>query len=358
MFRWNDLGGKRRTIYAKTLNELRQKKVEITNTEVFCGISWTSGKMTVRQLLEQYNQIKKNKITTTNRKEFLDGVLEKTSIMNMPISEVKTSIAKHYMMEISALGYSYGTVSTVKSYLSPAFQMAVEDDYITKNPFLFSLQYLIEDNRKVRTSISAEEEERYLEFVKNHKVFRRSYEDIVILLNTGMRVSELYGLTFKDIDMKNRRIYVNKQLQYIKREYHIMPPKSKAGVRTLAMNEITRKAFLKKFTESRPSVEYIIDGYSGFIFLNHNRLPKNRKNLRDTMANIRSCYKKMGLGEFSEITPHVLRHTFCSRMVDKGMDAKTLQIIMGHSDIGTTLNVYTHKTPEDVAREMERVANL
>jgi len=50
----------------------------------------------------------------------------------------------------------------------------------------------------------------------------------------------------------------------------------------------------------------------------------------------------------------VLRHTFCSRMVEKGMNVKTLQLVMGHSDISTTLDVYTHKKPDDVAKEMEQ----
>ena len=72
------------------------------------------------------------------------------------------------------------------------------------------------------------------------------------------------------------------------------------------------------------------------------------------MREVRKKHIELGLGELPQITPHVLRHTFCSRMVEKGMDVKTLQLVMGHSDISTTLDVYTHKEPDDVAKEMEQ----
>ena len=81
----------------------------------------------------------------------------------------------------------------MKAFLSPSFQLAVEDDYIVKNPFLFKLNKIIEDDRKERTSISVEKEQEYLDYVKNNAYFKKSYPDIVILLKTGMRVSELYG---------------------------------------------------------------------------------------------------------------------------------------------------------------------
>ena len=74
-----------------------------------------------------------------------------------------------------------------------------------------------------------------------------------------------------------------------------------------------------------------------------------------SMITIRNKAKELGAGDFSDISPHVLRHTFCSRMIEKGIHVKTLQLIMGHSDIGTTLNVYTHKDPEDAAKTMENI---
>lgn len=358
MYRWTDISDKRQTVYAKTLDELRHKELEVTKTEIISGVSYEKSNMTVEELLKQYIELKNVKITTRKKYDFFMSILGKMNILKIPIKDIRTSIAKRYMMDVSMLGYHYGTVQGVKGFLYSAFQLAVEDDYLVKNPFLFKLQGLVEDDRKERTCITQEEEERYLNFIKSHGWFEHCYEDIVILLHTGLRVSELYGLTFKDVDVANRRININKQLHYYDGQYMVLSPKSKAGNRVLAMDDAARKAFISKLSEKRPKVEQMVDGYTGFIFINHFGNPKVRRNLQKSMISIRKKYKELGLGEFSDITPHVLRHTFCSRMIEKGMDIKTLQLVMGHSDIGTTLNVYTHKTPEDVAKAMENIVNL
>lgn len=354
MYRWTDLSKKRQTIYARTLNELRQKELQVTRTEIISGVSWESNKITVRELIDRYLSLKKVRITTDQKYRYLINMLDKIQILDIPIKDIKTSLAKQYMITLSNMGYSYGTVQNAKTLLKPAFQMAVEDDYIVKNPFLFTLSNIIENDSKQRFSMSEEEEKHYIEFISNHGWFRHIYDDVVILLNTGMRVSELYGLTFKDVDLKNRRINVNKQLHRIEGKYVVLPPKSKAGNRILAMNDATRKAFINRRTEVRPKVEYVVDGYTGFVFINHLGFPKTRRNLEGSMREVRKKHIELGLGELPQITPHVLRHTFCSRMVEKGMNVKTLQLVMGHSDISTTLDVYTHKKPDDVAKEMEQ----
>lgn len=354
MYRWTDLSKKRQTIYARTLNELRQKELQVTRTEIISGVSWESNKITVRELIDRYLSLKKVRITTDQKYRYLINMLDKIQILDIPIKDIKTSLAKQYMITLSNMGYSYGTVQNAKTLLKPAFQMAVEDDYIVKNPFLFTLSNIIENDSKQRFSMSEEEVSHYIEFISNHGWFRHIYDDVVILLNTGMRVSELYGLTFKDVDIKNRRINVNKQLHRIDGKYVVLPPKSKAGNRILAMNDATRKAFMNKRTEVRNKVEYVIDGYTGFVFINHLGFPKTRRNLEGSMREVRKKHIELGLGELPQITPHVLRHTFCSRMVEKGMNVKTLQLVMGHSDISTTLDVYTHKKPDDVAKEMEQ----
>ena len=354
MYRWTDLSKKRQTIYARTLNKLRQKELQVTRTEIISGVSCEINKITVRELIERYLSLKKVRITTDQKYRYLINMLDKIQILDIPIKDIKTSLAKQYMITLSNMGYSYGTVQNAKTLLKPAFQMAVEDDYIVKNPFLFTLSNIIENDSKQRFSMSEEEVSHYIEFISNHGWFRHIYDDVVILLNTGMRVSELYGLTFKDVDLKNRRINVNKQLHRIEGKYVVLPPKSKAGNRILAMNDETRKAFMHKRTEVRPKVEYAIDGYTGFVFINHLGFPKTRRDLEGSMREVRKKHIKLGLGELPQITPHVLRHTFCSRMVEKGMNVKTLQLVMGHSDISTTLDVYTHKKPDDVAKEMEQ----
>lgn len=355
MYRWTDLSKKRQTIYANSLAELREKELEITRTEKISGLSWDKGKMTVSELVKLHREMNVAKATTRKKYEYYDTLMDKIGLSNVQIRDIKTSVAKSYMLRLSDMGYAYGTIQNFKASLSPAFQMAVEDDYIIKNPFHFELHHIIDDDRKERFALSEEQEKAYLEFVKNHGIFRHSYADILVLLNTGLRVSELYGLTFKDLDFKNNRIYVNKQLHYIDGEYVMLSPKSKAGTRVLAMTPEVREVLKEQYMKPRPTVQRVVDGHSGFVFINKHGNPKYRKNLQATMASIRDKYAELGLGDFSDVTPHVLRHTFCSRMIDKGIDVKTLQILMGHSDIGTTLDIYTHKDPEEVAKTMENL---
>ena len=76
------------------------------------------------------------------------------------------------------------------------------------------------------------------------------------------------------------------------------------------------------------------------------------------MQRILEKYNSIYRVQMPKITPHVCRHTFCSNMAKSGMNPKTLQYIMGHSDISVTLNTYTHLTFDDAQEELNRVINL
>ncbi len=353
MYRWNDLYGKRRTVYAKTINDLREKELEIEKAEKFSGVSTYESKTSILEFASMCKSIRKVKITTQKKRDWFLKVVERTGFGNLSLSDVKTSVAKRYLVSLNEeYGYHYGTVSAMKSFLHSIFQIAVEDDVLLKNPFEFRLEYLIYDDRKKRTALTPEQSRILLDAFYNDNWYRHSYEDVLILLNTGLRVSELYGLTFRDLDFKNGKIFINKQLHWIDGKYVLMSTKSKAGNRTLAMTDEVKMAFMRKAREPRPKTEYMIDGKSGFVFLNRAGVPKTRKNLSGTIRNIQSKHEE--LKDMPTITPHVLRHTFCTRMVEAKVDIKSLQLIMGHSDIGTTLNVYTHLDEDSVVQEMRK----
>ena len=106
-------------------------------------------------------------------------------------------------------------------------------------------------------------------------------------------------------------------------------------------------------SREKPKAEPVVSDakgrlYHGFLFLD-----KNGK----YMQHIREKYNKIYKVQMPDVTPHVCRHTFCSNMANSGMNPKTLQYIMGHSDIGVTLNTYTHIGYEDASREMKKVSN-
>lgn len=106
-------------------------------------------------------------------------------------------------------GYKQSTISTVQCVVRPAFEMAVDDDMIRKNPFKFKLSDVIPKDAFVRTALTREQQDLYLQFFQEYGG-GSYYDDIVILLGTGLRVSELYGLTKADLDFTRRCLYVRR----------------------------------------------------------------------------------------------------------------------------------------------------
>lgn len=211
-----------------------------------------------------------------------------------------------------------------------------------------------------REAVSRKQEREFLAFVKSDKHFSRYYEGIYILFKTGMRISEFTGLTVRDVDMKRRTININHQLQRTgNMQYVIETTKTNAGTRVLPMTDDVYECF-KTILENRkpPKVEPVIDGYSGFLYFDKNGRPMVAMHWEKYFQHICEKYNKIYKVQMPKITPHVCRHTYCSNMARSGMNPKTLQYLMGHSDIGVTLNTYTHLGYEDAKDELERMINI
>lgn len=242
-------------------------------------------------------------------------------------------------------------------YCAPAFQMAVEDDLLLKNPFEFKLASVIVNDSVTREALTREQERKFLEFVQNDKHFCRYYEGIYILFKTGMRISEFCGLTIHDIDLKERAINIDHQLVRTSgMEYIIQPPKTDSGIRTLPMTQGVYECF-KEILEKRPrpKVEPMVDGQTGFLYLDKNGRPMVALHWEKYFEHIVEKYNKIYLVQMPKVTPHVCGHTYCSIMVNSGMNLKNLQYLMGHSEIGVTMNTYTHTNYENAKAEVIRL---
>ena len=157
--------------------------------------------------------------------------------------------------------------------------------------------------------------------------------------------------------MKKRTIDVNHQLQRKRDGTKVIEStKTNAGTRILPMTDDVHDC-LKKIIENRkaPKVEPIIDGYSGFLYFDQDGKPMVAMHWEHYFKHICQKYNKIYRVQMPNVTPHVCRHTYCSNMAKSGMNPKTLQYLMGHSDIGVTLNTYTHLGLEDARNELVRV---
>lgn len=247
--------------------------------------------MTVIQLYEKYIRTHGNiKNSSIEGRERLIKRLNGDKLGNMPIGSVKPSDAKEWAVRQRDKGLAFMTVNNDKRSLSAAFYMAVCDDLIRKNPFNFQLDTVIEDTTESKVPLTHEQEKSLLEFIQGDKVCKRHYNEFVILLGTGLRISELCGLTVKDIDMDNRKITVDHQL--LKRSgksRYIETPKTESGVREIPMSKDVYEAF-QRVLENHKDTGVVIDGYRGFLFCNGTGQPKTATDYQCIFRRIAAKY--------------------------------------------------------------------
>ncbi len=287
-------------------------------------------------------------------------LIEQQLIYGEKISRVKTSDAKLFLIKLQQDGRRYSTIKTVRGVLRPAFQMAVDDDVLRKNPFGFELATVVVNDSVTREAITRKQMRQFLKFVHDDNVYCKYYEVVYILFHTGMRISEFCGLTLKDLDMKNRIINIDHQLQRTSdMRLVIESTKTNAGTRKLPMSEDVFRCF-QAIIEDREALRYerVVDGYTGFLFTDKEGLPLVAMHWEHRFNHMVKRYNDIYRVQMPNITPHVCRHTYCSNMAKSGMNPKTLQYLMGHSDIGVTLNTYTHLGLEDAVDELKRVEEL
>ena len=360
-YRYTDFRGKRQTVYAPTLQELRQKEKEIQK-QIDDGIDYEAGQITVIELLEKYISLKKGvRYNTKVGYQFVLNLVKKEDFGYRKISTIKVSDAKQWFAKLQKDGRGYSTITSVRGVIKPAFQMACDEDAVRKNPFVFKLTDAVVNDSEPRMALTEEQLATWMNFIKNDNTYSKYYDEFVVLLETGMRVSEFCGLTKKNLDFKNRRICVDHQLVRERGgKYYVEETKTSSGCRFIPMTDTIYQS-LKNMLAKRPKVkkEVIVDGYSNFIMLDKNGNPKVALHIENEMRWAMQKYTKLYPDNpLPRITPHIFRHTFCTNYANSGMDIKDLQYLMGHSDAGVTLNVYTHASYAHAAEQMTRITEF
>ena len=373
-YKYQDAWGKRKTVYSWKLTptdrvpagkrddiSLREKIKQIQK-DLNSNITPDGGNFTVLELVEKYISQKTGvRHNTRSNYNFVVNVIKKEAFGQKRIDKIKVSDAKEWLIKMQQIdGRGYSSIHTIRGVVRPAFQMAVDDDLLVKNPFEFQLNTVVVNDSVTRESITRQQERDFLEFVKNDKHFCKYYDGIYILFKTGLRISEFVGLTEKNLDFENSRIIVDHQLQRTRdMKYIIEDTKTECGERMVPMTPEVKEAFQRILANRKnPKVEPMVDGYSGFLYLDKNGRPMVALHWEKYFQHIREKYNKIYRVQMPKVTPHVCRHTFCSNMAKSGMNPKTLQYIMGHSDISVTLNTYTHLNYDDAEEEMQKVVGI
>ena len=299
---------------------LREKEREIQR-DLEDGIDTKGKKMTLCELYAkktaQRINVKKN--TLAGRKYLMDA-LKQDKLGSRSIDSIKPSDAKEWAVRMKEKGYGFKTISNYKRSLKASFYMAIEDDYVRKNPFDFQLSEVIDDDSESRQALSEEQEEKLLSFLQYDTVYQKYYDDVLILLKTGLRISELCGLTVQDLDFENHTLNIDHQLLRNQEGYYIETPKTKCGIRKVPMSEEAGKAFQRVLKRKKTGKGIVIDGYRNFLFLNQKGMPMTACYYTSTLRNIVKKYNKYHDEPLPKITPHILRHTFCTRLAQKNMN--------------------------------------
>lgn len=266
--------------------------------------------------------------------------------LSKDIGNVRVSELNHAQIQQSINKLtSEGSRKLTRSVIVDMMKYAEETGIINKNPTKRIKVRNVNDIVKEKIALNDEEVRIILEYSEGLVV----NPFIKLGLNTGMRVGELTGLTWDNIDFKKKCIYVRKQLVTIKNpetnkwcvEFH--PPKSKAGNRTIPMTEEVFNT-LKELEEKKKNVLKKCENKditNDFVLISSNNTPYFRAAVSKLFDVL---YEKIvkDYPHFPKFSPHTLRHTFASNMIAKGVQPKVLQTLMGHNDISTTMNLYCH----------------
>ena len=318
---------------------LTDSKYEEEHNSVFAGSN-----MTVDTWFNYWitnikaNHVKESTLNTyiSNYKNWIKGV-----IGNMLLKDVKPIHCQEVLNRKE--GCAKGTSQVIKNLMHDMFSSAEENEFMLKCPV----------TRMVKTSgtppkdkyvLKVEEEEILLKALKKTK----GYNIFALTLQTGMRVGEITGLKWSDVDFNQKTITVNRTIKYSKKEqrYIETSPKTQNGYRSIPLTDKAIEILLNQKKKRRPPKKTIPLAYYDYIFLTTEGMPVAISHLDDVLD--KYC-KRLNI---PHISMHNLRHTFATRCIEAGMRPKTVQTILGHKDITLTMNLYVHTDQKELAKEL------
>ena len=371
-YSWTDKNKKRRYVYARTLDNLREKEEQIAK-DISDGIKAEARYTTLNELYALWKDLKRGlKDNTFENYKYMYETFVRNQIGDKRISMLKKSdIKRFYNYLADERGLKPATIDNIHTVLHQVLDMAVDDDYIRNNPSNNVLKELKQSHifkTEKRRGLTRPEQELFLSYLKDTPSVQNWYPVFAVMVGTGLRVGELTGLRWCDVDIEEGTIDVNHTLVYYDHRtsegkrgcyFNVNTPKTEAGNRQVPMLDFVKEAFLmEKERQDMLDVhcEAMVDGYTDFIFIIRFGQPQHQSTLNKAIRRIiRDCNDEQFLKDdnpkvlLPHFSCHSLRHTFTTRMCEAGVNVKVIQDTLGHKDISTTLNIYT-----DVTKELKR----
>ena len=345
------------------------------------GIKTEARYTTVNDLFDLWLNLKRGlKNNTLENYKYLYNTFVRPVIGNKRVSTLrKSDVKKYYNYLADERNLKVSTIDSIHTVLHQILQIAVDDDYIRNNPSDNVLRELKKSHAfqsEKRRALTRPEQDLFLDYLKTHPVYEHWYPVFAVMIGTGLRVGEVTGLRWCDIDMESGMIDVNHTLVYYDHRtegskkgcyFNVNTTKTPASMRQVPMLDFVKEAFeLEKQKQKDLDIhcEVTIDGYSDFIFINRFGQAQHQATLNKAIRRIiRDCNdEQFEKSEEPEVllphfSCHSLRHTFTTRMCEAGVNIKVIQDALGHTDISTTLNIYTDVTKELKTSEFKALDN-
>lgn len=237
--------------------------------------------------------------------------------------------------------YSYSTTKLVKTLINRSLFFAFENNLI-KEKLVITLQLKNQKNRKVQALEKLEQEKLEKYILENEKFY---HYGILLSLYTGLRLGEVVALKWQNVDMKNKLIYIDKTVGTISQNHKTLTiessPKTTSSIREIPISK--QLLSLLKSLRQNLTTEYV-------IVSNNNKQIKPRA----YQKSFENLLKKLHIKHYGF---HSLRHTFATRLLENGVDIKTISELLGHSSPTITLNRYVHTNLQNKRKAMEALTS-
>lgn len=336
----------------RSLKSLREKEAEI-NAYLENNIDVDGAKLTLLEVVDRYlNFLYNRKKLAHNTKVGYNvtvNTLKQYKLGYMEIGKIRPEHCEEWLADMKKK-YRGSSIQTQISLIKRTFEYALDYDYVAKNPFR-RITTDRSDSKKMK-ALSVEDMNRFLNFCLNDTHSSHCYDMLYVLFWSGLRASELCGLTLDNIDMDNRMIVVDKQLQCVNHTHVVLPTKTMNGKRIIPMTDGVYESFQRiiKNRYLKGDIEPVCfdeqgNAYEGFVFLaTRSRRTIVRGHVEEYLQN---CIKRFNNANpdnpIRKFEPHICRHTFATNM--QYLPPKTLQYILGHGNIATTMDNYVDVKP-------------
>lgn len=347
--RFVDKFGKRKSKRSKKLQEVRQWIADATYIDEHSDLDQATD-MLVDAWFDYWISIKKKTVRPNTVRNYIERYERniKGVIGKKLLTEVKPIHCQKIFSDMADEGYKTTTIYQIRIALYNMMDFAKENDVIINNPCKKSVKSDMGKPSDKKEALTIDVQKKFLEGATG-----QSYENQYrFVLQTGLRTGELVGLKWDDIDFENRTLTISRTMEFRYKvgEWRVGPPKSKSGYRTIPLTDEAIR-ILKAQKEKNSKIKVINMEWADQVFLCRKGEPV--KNSAYDTALFKIC-DKVGIKRF---LMHVLRHTFATRCIEAGMMPKTLQKILGHSNIGIMMNLYVHITEDEKNKEIDLVAD-